>query len=80
MSDTERTKVIYAHLSGVYWCEVWVELCVHCVDWVVLSRLGEVLGTGAGWKDILGNGHHTLRLTLTFTHTRSLTSQVTETT
>lgn len=42
------------------------------VDCVVLSRLADVLGTGAGWKDILDNGHHTLRLTHSHSHTLDL--------
>lgn len=59
---------------------VWVELCVYRVDYVVFSRWGDVLCTGAGWRDILDNSHHTETHTLTFTHTRSLTARITETT
>lgn len=74
-------KNICIHFSGVSLaclnlCHIWVELCVYCVGCVVNSKLGDVLGTGAERKDILDNGQHTL----TFSHTRSLTAQITETT
>lgn len=50
---------------------------------MVLSRLREVIGTGAGWKDIPDICHHshTHRLSRKHTHTlRSLTAQITENT
>ncbi len=83
MSSTEWTPDVYVHFSGV--CLVclnlrkaWLGLRVFWVDWEVLSREGDVLGAGAGWKDILDNGHHTVRLihtqTLESTHARSLNS------
>lgn len=42
------------------------------MDRVVLPRLGGVLGTGAGWKDILDNGHHTLTHSHTHIHTHQI--------
>lgn len=57
---TELTNDICAH------SDVCVVKCVEShmsAVWIVLSS--QVFGTGAGWKNMLDNGHNTLLLTHT---------------